>query len=40
MMFRLWRNDVAYANDVLLTQNDVFAYTNIAVAGFACDLYE
>ena len=32
MMFRLWRNDVAYANDVLLTQNDVFAYTNIVVA--------
>ena len=25
MMFRQWRNDVAYANDVLLTQNDVFA---------------
>lgn len=25
MMYRLWRYDVADANDVLLMQNDVFA---------------
>ena len=32
VMFRLWRNDVAYANDVLLTQMMCLPLANVNVA--------
>ena len=38
MIYRLWRYDVADADDVLLMQNDIFATRILWWHAYACDL--